>query len=86
MVMLPETAVPGTLYQMSMLARSISNPFVPSDCTTTRLMPGCRATLLFVHRASHADQTEVEPLTRIVRVLMASDAPPSEIVGALLCR
>src|SRR5215217_5502637 len=52
---------------------------------STRLIPGSRATELFVQRASHADHIEVEPLTRMLRVLMASEKPNTRAVGVALC-
>src|ERR1051325_4995623 len=77
----PETLVPAALsYQMSMLVRANSASFASSDWTSTRLMPGWRATVS-AQRALNASQLAGAPLTSTLRVSMAWDVPDRAVVG-----
>src|SRR5688572_11485635 len=57
-----------SLYQRSMVVRSVSAPFPLKDWTNRRLRPGLNARLVIAQLPCHAVQLAGEPFTRTERV------------------
>ena len=74
-----------SLYQMSTMARANSTSLLSRDCTSTRLMPGRRFTLL-LQRPSHADQDAGVPFTSTRRVSTIFACPLSVTPAAVVYR